>query len=1067
MKLLVRVIEARNIPAMDPNGFSDPYVKLQLGKQKFRTKVIKKCLNPSWCEGFTFKVEDLKEELVISVLDEDKFNDDFVGQIRVPISQVFDADGSTLGTAWYPLQPKGNKKIKSKDCGEVLLTICFSQNSSLKDLQVGGDLVPSKKYSKITAESPSRSSSGDLAPSKKYYKITAESPSRSSDGSLRLPSPMRLEEVTSSKEDKPQVQTLAGRLAQIFNKNDNKIDDAVSTTSTTSSRGLDLSELSETAKSEVFEDKFEEQSSSGNFEEAMKTMESKDQGNEIPSNLPGGVLLDQLYLIAPPDLNSLLFSPDSEFPKSLADAQGTTELQAGPWKFENGGENLKRVLTYIKAATKLIKAVKATEEQTYLKADGKVYAVLSSVSTPDVMYGSTFKVELIYCITPGNELPSGEQSSRLVISWRMNFVQSTMMKGMIEGGARQGLRDSFEQYATILSQNVKPVDAKDIGSSKEQVLASLQVERVSDWKLAVQYFANFTVISSIFMGFYVLVHMWMAMPSTVQGLEFVGLDLPDSIGELIVGGILVLQGQRVLELISRFMKARVQKGSDHGVKAQGDGWLLTIALIEGSNLASVDSSGFSDPYVVFTSNGKTKTSSIKFQKTDPHWNEIFEFDAMDEPPSVLDVEVFDFDGPFDEATCLGHAEINFVKANIAELADVWVPLQGKLAQACQSKVHLRIFLNNTRGNNVVKEYLTKMEKEVGKKIRLRSPQTNSAFQKLFRLPPEEFLINDFTCHLKRKMPLQGRLFLSARIIGFHADLFGHKTRFFFLWEDIEDIQVLPPTLSSMGSPIVVMTLRPGRGVDARHGAKTQDAEGRLKFHFQSFVSFNVAQRTIMALWKARALSPEQKVQIVDEEESEDKGLQLVEEECEAKSLQTEESGSFFGEDDLNMPVVYSSVVSVPSDTFMELFSGCELERRVMERAGCLNYSFSPWELEKPEVYQRQIYYKFHKSISRYRGEVTSTQQKAPLPDKNGWLVEEVLTLHGIPLGDYFNLHQRYQIEDIPSRTTGCNVQVFSGIAWLKSTRHKKRITQNIISNLQDRLKVMFSVVEKEFLLESR
>lgn len=89
---------------------------------------------------------------------------------------------------------------------------------------------------------------------------------------------------------------------------------------------------------------------------------------------------------------------------------------------------------------------------------------------------------------------------------------------------------------------------------------------------------------------------------------------------------------------------------------------------------------------------------------------------------------------------------------------------------------------------------------------------------------------------------QGRLFLSARIIGFHADLFGHKTKFFFLWEDIEDIRVIPPTLSSMGSPIVVMTLWPGKGFDARHGARTQDDEGRLKFHFHTFVSFNVAHR---------------------------------------------------------------------------------------------------------------------------------------------------------------------------------------------------------------------------------
>lgn len=125
MKLLVRVIEARNIPAMDPNGFSDPYVKLSLGKQKFKSKVVKKCLNPSWCEEFAFRVDDLKEELTISVLDEDKyFNDDFVGQIKFPVSQVFDTNDKSLGTAWYTLQPK-QKKGKNKDCGELSLLVLF------------------------------------------------------------------------------------------------------------------------------------------------------------------------------------------------------------------------------------------------------------------------------------------------------------------------------------------------------------------------------------------------------------------------------------------------------------------------------------------------------------------------------------------------------------------------------------------------------------------------------------------------------------------------------------------------------------------------------------------------------------------------------------------------------------------------------------------------------------------------------------------------------------------------------------------------------------------------------
>ncbi|XP_024443487.1 C2 and GRAM domain-containing protein At1g03370 isoform X2 [Populus trichocarpa] len=872
LRLFVRVIEARNLPPTDPNGLSDPYAKLRLGKQKCKTKVVKKNLNPSWEEEFSFKVEDLNEDLVVCVLDEDKFfNDDFVGLIKVPVSRVFDAEDKSLGTAWYSLQPK-NKKSKIKECGEILLSICVSQ--SFPDLNCNG----SRKNVDIM-QSPSRSFNG----------MTNSSSARS-------------EETASSKEDKFFAQkNLAGRIAQIFNKNSDAI-------SATTSRSTEISEQSETDGSEVCDEKAEDQSSSDNFEELMKEMKSRDVGSEVPKNLPGGVLVDQSYLIATPDLNSLLFSPDSSFARSLSDFLGNSEQQFGPWKFENGSGSLKRVITYVRAPSKLVGAVKASEDQIYVKVDGKTFAILNCVSTPDVMYGSTFKVELLYCITPGPELPSGEETSHLVISWRMNFLQSTMFKSMIENGARAGLKDSFEQFSTFLSQTVKPVDLKDMGSSKEQVLASLKAEPQSDRKLAVQYFANFTVVSAFFMGLYVFVHIWLAAPSAIQGLEFLGLDLPDSIGEVLVCSVLALQCERVLGLLSRFMQARAQKGTDHGVKAQGDGWLLTVALIEGSHLPTVDSSGFCDPYVVFTCNGKTKTSSIKFQKSDPLWNEIFEFDAMDDPPSVLDVDVYDFDGPFDEAMSLGHTEINFVKSNLSDLADVWVPLQGKLAQACQSKLHLRIFLNNTRGSNVVKEYLSKMEKEVGKKINVRSPQTNSAFQKVFGLPPEEFLINDFTCHLKRKMPLQGRLFLSARIIGFYANLFRQKTKFFFLWEDIEDIQIYTPTLSSMGSPVIVITLRQGKGMDARHGAKNIDDEGRLKFHFQSFVSFNVAHRTIMALWKARSLSLEQKVQIVEED-------------SETKILQTEESGSFLGLEDVSMSEVYAASFSVPVSSLSPYCTG--------------------------------------------------------------------------------------------------------------------------------------------------
>ena len=65
--------------------------------------------------------------------------------------------------------------------------------------------------------------------------------------------------------------------------------------------------------------------------------------------------------------------------------------------------------TYTKAATKLVKAVKATEEQTYVKANGKEFAVFIEVNTPEVPYGNTFKVDLLYKSTPRQKLSSEEE----------------------------------------------------------------------------------------------------------------------------------------------------------------------------------------------------------------------------------------------------------------------------------------------------------------------------------------------------------------------------------------------------------------------------------------------------------------------------------------------------------------------------------------------------------------------------------------------------------------------------------------------------------------------------------
>lgn len=297
------------------------------------------------------------------------------------------------------------------------------------------------------------------------------------------------------------------------------------------------------------------------LDELLKVMESKDQGSEMPANLPGGVLVDESYVAAPTELNSFLFSPSSDFWPAVAELQGTSGFQIEPWKLDSNESCVQRTLTYTKAASKLVKAVKATEEQKYMKAAGNSYAVFCVVSTPDVPCGNCFKVEILYCITPGPHLASEEQTSHLTVSWRVNFVQSTMIKAMIENGAKQGMTEGYAQFSEVLNQKLKVAELDDANSNKEKILASLHAQKETGWRLIVRFLGNFTFIFSVAIALYVIAHLHLSKPDAMHGLEYFGLDLPDSIGEVVVCAVLILQGQSIVKVTRRFLSAWKQRGN--------------------------------------------------------------------------------------------------------------------------------------------------------------------------------------------------------------------------------------------------------------------------------------------------------------------------------------------------------------------------------------------------------------------------------------------------------------------------------------------------------------------------
>ncbi|KAK7350448.1 hypothetical protein VNO77_09100 [Canavalia gladiata] len=365
------------------------------------------------------------------------------------------------------------------------------------------------------------------------------------------------------------------------------------------------------------------------------------------------------------------------------------------------------------------------------------------------------------------------------------------------------------------------------------------------------------------------------------------------------------------------------------------------------------------------------------------------------------------------------------------------------------------------------------------------------YRQLFRLPPEEVLIEDFNCALQENILIQGHMYLFVNFICFYSNIFGFETKRIIPFPEVTSVR-RAKTAGLFPNAIEIATeskkhffasflsrdeafkiindgwLRQGNGATANMEHKESMSESSTQEN--GFIAAENVKRSDMLdneslstdLNKDALMCNDTGLPSIVNDVADSEKQSNVQQVAEPELSNVASGVSWnWSEEDLDAPATHEAYTCVADavfpikveDFFRYFFSDDAVNflESFHKRCGDKDFTCASWSPQEKFGYAREL--SFQHPIKLYLGAKFGgchEVQKFRVYKNSHLIIETSQEVSDVPYSDYFRVEGLWNVErDKDESKEGCVLRVYVNVAFSKKTIWKGKIIQSTIEECRE------------------